>query len=98
MIKSYAHLEQATYSDGKMIKHNDVEMNYDGEKMVVDVNENGNEKHAVITNDKIIKIFTQPTHSKNLMSRLKIDFKPIKKSRKRKNKKSTKQHRKTLKK
>ncbi len=96
-MKSYAHLEQRTYSNGKIVENKDIEMNYDGEKMSVDVMENGHKKHMVITKDDIMKVFSHPTHSKNLMARLKRDFKP-KKTRATKRKHKNKKQRKTSKK
>lgn len=75
MIKSNAHLEQKVYSDGKMIENKDITINYDGEKMDIDVHENGHKKHMVLTKDDIIDVFSQPIHENNLMSRLKLDFK-----------------------
>ncbi len=100
MMKSYAHLEQKVYSDGKMVEDKDIVMNYDGEKMSVDVRENGHKKHMVINKDDIMKVFTQPMHSNNLMARLKLDFKPNKKKRTHKNDKTNKKkkQRKTAKK
>ena len=75
MIKSSAHLEQKVYSDGKMIENKDIIMNYDGEKMAIDVRENGHKKHMVLTKDDIMDVFSRPIHENNLMSRLKLDFK-----------------------
>jgi hypothetical protein len=75
MIKSSAHLEQKVYSDGKMIENKDITMNYDGEKMAIDVRENGHKKHMVLTKDDIMDVFSRQAHDTNLMSRLKLDFK-----------------------
>lgn len=99
-MKSYAHLEQKVYSDGKMIENKDIEMNFDGEKMDVDVRENGKKKHIVFTKDDIMKVFAQPMHENNLMTRLKLDFKHNNSTRKNKNKnkkqtKKTKSHKKS---
>ena len=89
-MESYAHLEQKVYSDGKMIENKDIEMNFDGEKMAVDVRENGNKKHVVITKDDIMKVFAHPMHPNNLMARLKLDFKHNNNTRKNKHKKQSK--------
>ena len=75
MIESYAHVEQKVYSDGKMIENKDIKMNYDGEKIKIAVLDNGDKKHMVLSKDEIMKVFTQPMHSANLMARLKMDFK-----------------------
>jgi hypothetical protein len=75
-MKSYAHLEQKVYSDGKMVENKDIEMNYDGEKIAIDVRDNGEKRHMVLSSDDIMKVFSQPMHSDNLMTRLKLDFKP----------------------
>jgi hypothetical protein len=82
MIESYAHVEQKIYSDGKMIENKDIKMNYDGEKIEIDVRDNGDKKHMVLSKDEIMKVFTQPTHSANLMARLKMDFKSNKSNKK----------------
>jgi hypothetical protein len=66
------------------VEDKDIKMKYDGEKMAIDVHDNGHKKHMVLSNDDIMKVFSQPTHENNLMSRLKMDFK------KKKAKKSTK--------
>lgn len=95
MMESYAHVEQKLYSDGKMIENKDIEMKYDGEKMAVDILDNGHKKHIVLSKDDIMKVFTQPMHSSNLMARLKLDFKPAKYSKTKKRatkKKTTKKH------
>lgn len=84
MIESYAHVEQKIYSDGKMIENKDIKMNYDGEKIKIDVRDNGDKKHMVLSKDEIMKVFTQPMHSANLMARLKMDFKSNKKNTKNK--------------
>lgn len=97
MIKSYAHLEEKMYSDGKMIENKNIEMNYDGENISVDVSDNGEKKHVVITKDDIMKVFSQPMHYNNLMARLKLDFKSNKKGRSTRKDKS-KKHGKTSKK
>ncbi len=92
-MKSYAHLEQKVYSDGKMIENKDIEMNYDGEKLAIDVHDDGHKKHMVLSKDDIMKVFSQPMHANNLMTRLKLDFKPKKKTKKHSNKtKKTKKH------
>jgi hypothetical protein len=88
MIESYAHVEQKVYSDGKMIENKDIKMNYDGEKIEIDVLDNGDKKHMVLSKDEIMKVFTQPMHSTNLMARLKMDFKSNKSNKK--NTKNTK--------
>ena len=77
-MKSYAHLEQKVYSDGKIVENKDIEMNYDGKKIAIDVRDNGEKKHMVISSDDIMKVFSQPMHSDNLMARLKLDFIPKK--------------------
>ena len=99
MIESYAHVEQKIYSDGKMIENKDIKMNYDGEKIKIDVLDNGNKKHMVLSKDEIMKVFTQPMHSANLMARLKMDFKSNKKNtktRSRSSKKKTTYKKKTV--
>jgi hypothetical protein len=93
MMESYAHVEQKLYSDGKMIENKDIEMNYDGEKMAIDVVDNGHKRHIVLSKDDIMKVFTQPMHSSNLMARLQLDFKPTKYAKKH----TTKKHAKTKK-
>jgi hypothetical protein len=75
MIKSFAHIEQQVYSDGKKVEDKDIKMKYDGEKIAIDVRENGHKKHMVLSNDDIMKVFSQPMHDTNLMARLKMDFK-----------------------
>lgn len=95
MMESYAHVEQKLYSDGKMIENKDIEMNYDGEKMAIDVVENGHKKHIVLSKDDIMKVFTQPMHSSNLMARLQLDFKPRKYAKKHAKTKKTAKHSKT---
>ena len=93
-MKSYAHLEQKIYSDGKMVENKDIEMNYDGEKIAIDVREDGHKKHVVLSNKDIMKVFSQPMHSNNLMARLKLDFKTkkTKKTKKHGKTKKTKKH------
>lgn len=91
MIKSFAHIEQQVYSDGKKVEDKDIEMKYDGEKIAIDVRDNGHKKHMVLSNDDIMKVLSQPMHDTNLMTRLKMDFKKKKtkkltKSKTRKNK------------
>jgi hypothetical protein len=90
MMKSYAHLEQKVYSDGKMIENKDIEMNYDGEKLAIDVHADGHKKHMVLSKDDIMKVFSQPMHANNLMTRLKLDFKPTKKRHTKTKKRHTK--------
>ena len=90
MIESYAHVEQKIYSDGKMIENKDIKMNYDGEKIKIDVLDNGNKKHMVLSKEDIMKVFTQPMHSTNLMARLKMDFKSNKSNKKTKKNKNNK--------
>ncbi len=99
-MESYAHLEQKVYSNGKMVENKDIEMKYDGEKIAIDVREDGHKKHVVFSNDDIMKVFAQPMHSNNLMSRLKLDFKPKKKqsNKKRKTTNKKRKQRKTAKK
>ena len=90
MIKSFAHIEQQVYSDGKKVEDKDIKMKYDGDKIAIDVRENGHKKHMVLSNDDIMKVFSQPIHDTNLMARLKMDFKKktkkLTKSKTRKNK------------
>ncbi len=88
-MKSYAHLEQKVYSDGKMVENKDIKMKYDGEKFAIDVRDNGHKKHIVVSKDDIMKVFSQPMHSDNLMTRLKLDFNP-KITHKKKNNKTMK--------
>lgn len=95
-MKSYAHLEQKVYSDGKMIEDKDVEMKYDGEKLAIDLREDGHKKHVVLSKDDIMKVFTQPMHSTNLLARLKLDFN-AKKQRKKQKKQKTKKQKQTKK-
>jgi len=95
-MKSYAHLEQKVYSDGKMVENKDIEMNYDGEKIAIDVREDGHKKHIVLSNKDIMKVFSQPMHSNNLMARLKLDFN-TKKTKKHGKMKKDKKHGKTKK-
>jgi len=90
MMKSYAHLEQKVYSDGKMVENKDIEMNYDGEKLAIDVRDNGHKKHTVLSKDDIMNVFSQPIRSNNLMSQLKLDFKKPKNTRKKMTKKTKK--------
>ena len=90
MMKSYAHLEQKIYSDGKMVENKDIEMNYDGEKIAIDVREDGHKKHIVLSNDDIMKAFSQPMHATNLMARLKLDFNKKHTKRTQKNKSKSK--------
>jgi len=97
MIESYAHVEQKVYSDGKMIENKDIKMNYDGEKIEIDVLDNGDKKHMVLSKDEIMKVFTQPMHSANLMARLKMDFKSNKSNKKTKTHSSKKDKKKTSK-
>jgi phage FluMu protein Com len=101
-MKSYAHLEQKVYSDGKMIEDKDIEMKYDGNKMAIDVREDGHKEHVVISKDDIMKVFAQPIHSNNLLARLKLDFNTKKKTPRskkvNKKKKQTKKQTKTTKK
>jgi hypothetical protein len=98
MIESYAHVEQKVYSDGKMIENKDIKMNYDGEKIKIDVLDNGDKKHMVLSKEDIMKVFTQPMHSANLMARLKMDFKSNKSNKKNKTRSSKKDKKKTSKK
>lgn len=95
-MKSYAHLEQKVYSDGKMVENKDIEMNYDGEKLAIDVRDDGHKKHMVLSKDDIMKVFSQPMHANNLMTRLKLDFKPKQKTKTKKHTKA-KKHTKTKK-
>ncbi len=95
-MKSYAHLKQSIYSNGKIVENKDIEMNYDGNKMAIDVNNDGKEKHVVLSNEDMIKVFSHPMHANNLMTRLKLDFnkkKTTKKQHKHK-KPKTKTHKK----
>jgi hypothetical protein len=96
MIESYAHVEQKVYSDGKMIENKDIKMNYDGEKIKIDVLDNGDKKHMVLSKDEIMKVFTQPMHSTNLMARLKMDFKSNKSNKKTRSRSSKKDKKKTV--
>jgi hypothetical protein len=89
MIKSFAHIEQQVYSDGKKIDDKDIKMKYDGEKIAIDVRENGHKKHMVLSNHDIMKVFSQPMNETNLLSRLKMDFKK-KKTRKHTSRKAKK--------
>lgn len=78
MFKSFTHVEHKEFDHGKLIKDKEVNIEYNGENMEIDVRDQDKEKHVTLTNKELLDVFSKPMHQLNLMKRLSMDFKETK--------------------
>ena len=78
MFKSFTHVEHKEFDHGKLIKDKEVNIEYNGENMEIDVRDQDKEKHVTLTNKELMDVFSKPMHQLDLMKRLSMDFKETK--------------------
>ena len=91
-MESNVQAVSVAFINGQLVHANEINANYDGKHLAIDVNENGHHFAKILNNKDIQHILTQPAHKLALEDRLQRDFlgKKSQKTKKRKfNKKSS---------
>lgn len=75
------------YINGNLVQNINMNADYDGKKLVFDLDDNGNKIHQSLDNNTLIKLINQKISNKNLEDRLLEDF-PLNKTKKNSGKKT----------
>ena len=72
-VQAYTHIQQA-YINGKVIEDDSVRVIYDGNKLIVDLYDNGKHMHKQLNKKDIKSILAKRAHPLSLEKRLINDF------------------------
>jgi len=71
-----AHVQASSFAfvNGQLIRVDDINANYDGKHLAIDINENGRHFNKVLNNKDIERMLAKPAHKLALEDRLQRDF------------------------